>query len=115
MGVVGTRENILGAKDLPTTQVKVPEWGCSVFVRSMTGDERDAWEQWLMDTRDSERRIRARFCALVMVDAHGERLFEDSEKDIKALGKKSAAALDRVFSAALSLNGMASDEAVEGN
>lgn len=117
MGVIGTRDGILAAQDLPRKAVDVPEWGCTVYVRSMTGDERDAWEQWLLDTKDGRRRIRARYCALVLVDADGERLFQDTDEDVEALGKKSAAALDRVFGAALTLNGMseADQEAAEGN
>ncbi len=117
MGVIGSRDSILAADDLPRRAVDVPEWKSTIYVRSMTGDERDQWEQWLMDTKDGSRRVRARYCALVMVDAKGERLFDDTDEDIKALGRKSAAALDRVFSAALSLNGMAAgdQEAAEGN
>lgn len=116
MGIIG-RDSILAAADLPRREVQVPEWGGSVYVRSMTGDERDAWEQWLLDTKDGKRRIRARYCALVMVDGKGERLFSDTDQDVEALGKKSAAALDKVFSAALSLNGMNAEdqEALEGN
>lgn len=117
MGVIGTRDSILAANDLPKRAVDVPEWGATVYVRSMTGDERDGWEQWLLDTKDGTRRVRARYCALVMVDAEGARLFDDTDSDIEALGRKSASALDRVFSAALSLNGMAAgdQETAEGN
>jgi hypothetical protein len=39
-----TRDSILNAKDLKKELVKVPEWGGEVYVRCMTGSERDAFE-----------------------------------------------------------------------
>ncbi len=39
-----SRDQILGASDLPTETVDVPEWGGQVIVRSMTGAERDRFE-----------------------------------------------------------------------
>lgn len=111
------RDLILGKDDLPTRPVKVPEWDCTVHVRMMTGDERDAWEQWLVDTQSGRTQVRARYCVLTMVDEKGKRIFKDTKADIDALGQKSAAALDRIFSAALSLNGMSASEqeAASGN
>ena len=42
-----TKDAILKAEDLPTEKVPVPEWGPgqSVTVRTMSGDERDRYEQ----------------------------------------------------------------------
>ena len=112
---MGLKDSILKADDLPRRKVEVPEWGVTVYVRSMAGAERDAWEQWLVDTKTDRKHIRARYCVLVMVDEKGNRIFEDG--DIESLSKKSAAALDRVFSAGLALNGMSADEqeSLEGN
>ena len=39
-----TRDQILQANDLVTETVEVPEWGGSVFVKSLTGVERDQFE-----------------------------------------------------------------------
>ena len=39
-----TRDLILGMDDLSRVRVDVPEWGGHLFVRSMTGMERDAFE-----------------------------------------------------------------------
>ena len=36
-----TREQILGLSDLPREEVRIPEWGGVVFVRALTGSERD--------------------------------------------------------------------------
>ncbi len=43
MGLL-TKDDILGADDLATEDVEVPEWGGCVRVRALTGTERDAFE-----------------------------------------------------------------------
>ena len=104
MGML-TKEQILQAEDLKTETVEVPEWGGSVCVRTMTGTERDAFEQSIVENKGKTNlaNIRARWCAAVVIDESGNRLFDD--KDIAELGKKSASALDRVFAVAQKLNG----------
>ncbi len=103
-----TREQILSADDLPKVEVQVKEWGAdaTVWVRSMSGEERDRWEASLIDAdggRNMEN-VRARLVALTAIDAAGNRLFAD--EDAHALGKKSAAALDRLFAASMKLNAL---------
>ena len=39
-----TRDAILAAEDLRTEEVPVPEWGGSVIVRTLRGDDRDAYD-----------------------------------------------------------------------
>lgn len=101
---------ILGAEDLPREEVPTPEWpGLKVFARGLRATERDAWEVALFVGDGDERRVdkdnlRARLCVLCMVDESGERIFEDG--DAEALGKKSAAVLDRIFDVAQRLSGM---------
>lgn len=102
-----TREQILGADDRPLTKVDVPEWGGHVFVRVMGGDERDEFEalQYQRNGASAKlnfRSFRARLVALTVTDESGNRLFD--EGDVAALGQKSAAALDRVMSAASNAN-----------
>ena len=104
-----TKEQILSSEDLTKEIVDVPEWGGEVYVRAMTGTERDAFEASIVkDGGTNLANIRAKLCALCMVDEDGNRLFIDG--DVLALGKKSALALDRVFNAAQKLNGIAKDD-----
>lgn len=103
------RDQILAADDLPREAVEVPEWGCTVFVRTMTGAERDSFELSMhRDRGDDEkanvRNIRARLAVLTVIDSDGLRVFKDEDAD--ALGQKSAAALDRVFAVSQRLNGL---------
>lgn len=110
-----TKDEILAADDLPTEDVEVPEWGGTVRVRTLTGAERDRFEESITQVKGGSVKtnyanLRARLVALCAVDEQGRRLFSDA--DAAALGRKSAAALDRVFIAARRLNGM-SDADIE--
>ena len=105
MGLL-TKDQILGANDLPRKQVEVPEWGGAVYVRTMTGAERDAFESLSLESRSggstSLVNLRARLAVWTVVDESGNRLFSDS--DIEALGKKSAKALSRIFNVIVEVN-----------
>lgn len=121
--VLLSKDQILSAQDLDKELVHVPEWGGHIYVRALTGAERDAFEASLISERSVQRgrrqetirssnfqNLRARLCALTICDENGERLFSDS--DVKELGRKSATALTRVFEVAQRLSGL-SDQDVE--
>ncbi len=108
-----TKEQILAVDDRKTETVSVPEWGGDVIVTVMTGTERDAFEQSVVDSRGSNittnlANIRAKLCARCIVDDNRKRLFTDA--DIVALGEKSSVALDRIFGVAQRINGLTADE-----
>lgn len=108
-----TRDLILQADDLPTTEVEVPEWGGWVTVRGLTGAERDLYEQGMLSMIGPSVELnmanaRARLVALCVVDEAGERLFSD--QDVLALSQKSGAALDRVFQIAQKLSGLSNSD-----
>lgn len=114
-----TRDDILKADDLVQEGVDVPEWGGSVLVRALSGTERDAFEQDIVTMRREGKKtvtdmdmhnVRAKLCVRSIVDLNGARLFGD--EDIEALGRKSAAALQRVFDVAQRLSGL-TDQDVE--
>lgn len=95
-----SREAILSASDLSSVEVSCPEWGGSVFVKMMTGSDRDRWESthFANPTKD----VRARLAVFTVCDEAGNPLF--TETDLEALGRKSVAPLQRIFNAALKLN-----------
>lgn len=112
-----TKDQILEADDLRTEDVEVPEWGGTVRVRSLVGSERDAFEASLIVVRGNGKRevrlanMRARLVALTVIGEDGVRVFD--ETDVKRLGEKSAAALDRVFDAARKLSKMSEKDVEE--
>ena len=105
-----TRDSILQADDLPKESVEVPEWGGQVWVRTLSGTERDAFEQSMVMKKNKPNmdNVRARFAVLTICDEAGERLFQAADAD--ELGKKSAAALDRIFAVAQRLNGFSDQD-----
>ena len=111
------RNTILGANDLPHEDVAVPEWGGTVRVRMMTGTERDALANAFVgdDGKPDMSGYRQRLLAATMIDETGAHLF--TADDLAAIGAKSAAALDRVFTVADRLNqlGAAAVETALGN
>lgn len=112
-----SKDAILGAQDRDREAVDVPEWGGTVWVQALSGDERDAFEASFMAQKNGKitpqlpQQIRARLAALCLVDEQGQRLFSDG--DIKALGAKSARALDRVFAVAQRLSGIGEQDIEE--
>jgi hypothetical protein len=107
------RSQILQADDLPTEKVEVIEWGVTVYVRMMSGRDRDLFESQMLDLSEKGNRLdnfRARLCVLCCVDETGKRIFKDG--DIAVVGNKSGRALDKVFEVASRLNKM-TEEAIE--
>ena len=113
---MGLRDDILASEDLPLVAVDIPEWGMTVYVRSMTGTERDLYEVDLMENKDSPLKerlhnMRAKLVVLTTVDEDGERVFAD--EDVEVVGKKSATALNHIVEAAQTLNALTDKEVGE--
>lgn len=111
-----TRDAILGASDIKTEDVSVPEWGGTVRVKGLTAAQRDQVEAKAVSARGSSMQLnlvgmRAHMAALSIVDGDGKALF--TQADIKALGEKSGAALDRVFEVVTRLSGMSDNDVEE--
>jgi len=107
-----TKEQILQANDLKREVVFVPEWGGEVTVRTLTGEEKDAYEMAMYAGGKKDlSNIRAGLLARAIVGDDGKRLFTDAE--VQTLGRKSASALDRVYSAAARLSGISKEDEKE--
>ncbi len=107
-----SKDDILGADDLPTEEVPVPEWGGTVLVRGLTGTERDRFEFSMAASKGDPLKsdVRGQIVGRCLVDEDGKRLFTD--KELAKLGAKSGAALDRCLDVVRRLSGM-DDKAVE--
>ena len=115
-----TRTAVLDAADTPIMPLDVPEWGGRLYLRTMTGTERDAWETELVQAAAGTdqaaripnlRRVALSLLVRTMCDHNGRCLF--SEADIPEINKKSASVIDKVFEVAQHLNGLTEDD-VEG-
>jgi len=111
-----SKADILAASDLLSESVHVPEWGGEVLVRGLTGAQRDEFEASVVVGKGSNRdvnikNLRAKLVALSVVDETGALVFSDA--DVKALGDKSAVALQRVFEVAQRLSGLSGADVEE--
>lgn len=103
------KAKILAAEDTKVSDpIPVPEWGGDVFCKTLSGTERDAFEEAYAENK--MKSFRARFLVLTLCDGKGERMFADS--DSAELSKKSSIVLNRLFEAAWKFNAFTS-EAVE--
>lgn len=105
---------INAAKDIKTEKVNVPEWKTDVYLKVLSGTERDAFEAAYTDQR--MQNFRVRFLVLTLCDQEGDRLFDDEQ--ITLLGKRSSLVIARLFEAAWKLNMLspeAADEAGESS
>lgn len=111
-----TAADILAADDLSREKVDVPEWGGHVFVQTLDGTGRDAFETDLVSSNGDDKKInrenfRGKLLGRCIVDDKGKRLF--TEAQIEALGKKSAKALDRCLEVAKRLNALSNEDVEE--
>lgn len=107
------RDRILAANDIPTELLTVPEWGCEVLIKGMTGADRAGLLERAV-TPEGAVSFSKFYPEVVIATAHDpateERLFGESDRDL--LMEKSGAALDRVANVGLRLSGM-TDEAAK--
>ena len=97
-----SKKDILLVNDTVIKKVHIPEWGGDVYVRSMSGEQRDQFEALIISNRNSVENFRAKLASMTVCDESGNLLF--TEADIKELSKKSAAALQRIFVASQKLS-----------
>lgn len=112
-----TRDEILAISDITTEEVVVPQWGGkTVRVKGLTAAERDQFEADIIQGKGKnadvvKRYLRAKLVVRAVVDENGNRMFGDT--DVKAIGEKSAAAIDLIYSVASRLCGLSADDEEE--
>ena len=110
------KQQILAVRDIKIEELYIPEWDGSIYIKTMTAEERDKFEEAIF-IKDSGKRktdlsgLRAKMCAFVICDEEGNRLF--SEAEVEALSKKSAAALTRIFEKAQEISATREDDVEE--
>ena len=106
-----TKEQILGAEDRKVVPIECPEWGGRVYVRPLSGEQRDELEE-RYGNAESVIGIRAWIAASGMCDGKGESL-DWSAREVDMLGQKSAASLDRVASRIQEISGISNKDVEE--
>lgn len=113
-----SKEKILSADDRQWEDVEVPEWGGTVRLLGMSGTERNAYQASLvvLGPNGSVQRMNmqdqlAKLVAKCLVDENFERLFTD--KEVKALGAKNGAVLERLGKICQRLSGLRKEDLEE--
>jgi hypothetical protein len=83
-----------------------------VWIRGLQADERDEYEQSLIErgpdgrsrVKRHQRNVRASLVVRCLVNEQGERMFQDNE--VEALGKVDASIIDKLWDKARKLSGM---------
>jgi len=103
---MGLRETVFAATDSTLIKVNVPEWGIDVWIRVISGKERDAFEDALVNQNATD--IKARFLVFALADEKGVRLFSDTDRD--QLNVKSGKVLNRLYEIAMRHNSVSKEE-----
>ncbi len=113
------RNRILAKNDVKIESVLVPEWGETMWVRSISGRERDQYEeQSLQKTSKGRREVtlrdaRARLVVLAVCVSETDKTPLFNAGDIEALTGKNGAALDRLYAVAARLSGIRPEDEEE--
>ncbi|MYS74171.1 hypothetical protein GTY88_27680 [Streptomyces sp. SID5926] len=114
MALLG-KEQITAADDRKWEDVDVPEWNGTVRLLGMSGTERNAYQSSLvvMGSNGQPQRLNmadqlAKLVAKCLVGEDFERLFTD--KEVKELGAKNGAVLERLGQVAQRLSGLRKED-----
>jgi hypothetical protein len=103
------KDQIFKAQDAKVEPVEVPEWGVTLYVKTLSGSDR-AKLRTISDHlgkvgRESE--ADTHLLILSACDQQGNRVF--NENDFAALNEKNASIITKVAVAALKVNGLGAD------
>ena len=107
-------DDIVASQDKEYEDVDVPEWGGTVRIATMSGEDRDRWELSMMQADDSSERgfklnfdaySRVRLVAMCLVDDNFNRIFVTKEQ-IEKLSQKSGKVMDFLYDVAQRVNGI---------
>ena len=112
------RDQILGADDLDTETVDVPEWGVTLLLRTPDARTRGRMMAAYVDNEHGDgvdwETFYARMVALCAFDPDtGERVFPEAD-DVGRLAQKNGAVVQRVGERCLAVAGMSKEAVDEG-
>jgi len=111
-----TQEQLASVSDLDVEEVQVPEWKGSIYLRPMTGRERDQFEvehSKALRNGGIKENFRSRFLAQVFCDEHSKPIFESVDKGVDILGQRSSKVITRLFDRAWKISGFDEKEVDE--
>jgi len=100
------RDAIKGIQDIRVEKVDVPEWGGEVYVKSLSGSQRDEWENGIVVSggKMDVRGVMVRLVIMTACDETGKPVFKRGDETW--LNEKSSKALTRLADKARELAGL---------
>ncbi len=110
------RETILASDDLPRESINVPEWGMDLHIRTLTGAEREDFENVVQHASAGKggmdlRGLKIKLVLSTLCTEDGELVFDSTDQLL--LNGKSASAIDRIFQVSQRLSGLTNEDADE--
>lgn len=103
------KQTILGAKAEKPKEEWVEEWGTTVYLRVISGIERDSFESEVIGGGVVNlHNISAKLLVRSLCDENGVRVFDDADSD--SLGQQSSRVLRRLYEKAKKLNAIFEDD-----
>lgn len=107
-----TKEQIQAAKDRHNKDVEIEEWGGTVRLRTLTGREREEYENFLQARRKGKMiNLMGAKCELLLrciINEDGKPMFDRA--DLAWMNEKSAKATGLLFDVAMSMNGLSRED-----
>lgn len=101
-----TAAEIFAKDDLELERIDIPEWDGCVYVRVMTGIDRDLFDK----RREDNQPFRAWLLSRCVTDETGKPLFNQTDgREMSQIGAKSGKAIDRIIAKLLELNALDGD------
>lgn len=127
MSTVLTREAIKATDDRTFEPVEVPEWGGMLYVRGLSGIDRDDFELKMIEEKEPKKKggkttrelnlanLRAKLIVRTAFDSDDQESAKPifTLADVEWLGTKSGAALQRVYTVAQRLSGLSAEDVDE--
>ncbi len=102
MGLITNCEEILNRDDFTFEELEVPEWGGTIRIRSLSGNERTKITNMVQKRKDGDGMFE-QVVIFAAVDENGKRIFRDDH--LAALKEKSATVSQRIGQKVLELSG----------
>lgn len=101
------RALILAAKDRTTEAVEMPEWGVTVFVRTLSAAEYETYMQQIVEKKVGFS-ARELLISLTVCDESGKLVFTQ-EGDLKAISEKNEKSVQRLYEECYRINKLSRD------
>jgi len=109
------RDSIIAVKDFGIEKIDIPEWGGEVCLKKWSAKDRNTYLSKSVNVDETGGHVNwdtvfdnmVLTVALSLCDENGDRLFADSQEDLKILSDKDGSVIQKLYEETLIINGLA--------